>query len=238
VAVTIVFNAMCLFRQDKNGDPVTVYLPTEGGAHQACITAPTKGMIDVNKTSWKPKYLGYVQMLDALGQPAFQQIAVWPLEAERVKIGGTGGVDWPKRKNCLDLSDYHTQATIKLESQIVMDDPKITIVNIGDGSLAPDTMVQGTIEQPKGTKNEDRFYAKRIVWTGAVLSIYNSAGQVIQLTDQAVVAISNLAAVPHPEGLSHFKEYYGLIDPKGEKEIAIIDKEEEVYDCVPPAPAP
>jgi hypothetical protein len=239
MAATISFNAMCAFKQDKNKDPVTVYLPTEKGAHRAAIIAPTRGTIEVDKTTWKPEYLGYMQVRDSLGNLFWTQVAVWPLDAQQVTIDGAGPVTWDKRSEALDLRKYHAKAKTKTTDEIVKADPRVTIIEIGDGSLSSDSpLVAGTIEQPKGTKKEDRVFAKRILWTGSTLTLKNGAGEIIKLKDLAALSISNLAAVPHPEGLTHFKEYYGLIHLNGEYPIHVTDKDEEVYDCVPPAPLP
>jgi hypothetical protein len=231
----MVFAAMCGFVHPKNNDPATVYLPTEGGAHSAAL-ATLATNVKFDETTWLPKFFAYVEF-----DGVIDQVALWPLVSERVTVPGANGVTWKNRHLAIDLAEkkHHDKAKAKGEAEIVRIDPAINILTIQHGTLDHEELTKGTTKRKGGSEiDKNRDYAKRILWQGAALTLENTARQRIVLNDGSLMSVSNLAPVPHPEGMTHFKEYYRFIDLNGEQEIEVSDKDEDVYDCVPPSAWP
>lgn len=242
---TLTFEGMCAFT--NRGAQVEAYLPTGHGIHGANLLIPSEFLFIPN-TKWKPTTIG---MVYEAGVP--RQVAIWDLHEQELSIkaskAATGTPKWNKT-HVIDFSVEHKGMKTLPKADIIAKDKRLGLVTLtGDTSALycpkPDAVNDNFELQKNSATHKTGAFSRLVQWqpvAGEVPILSNGKGEAIELKykTNAWGCVANVAAVPGPDGLTHFPHYYEGVSAPGtnDYEMRIYNNFVYVYDCVPPVAWP
>jgi hypothetical protein len=159
----------------------------------------------------------------------------WNLETKRLRFsGGSGNAKWDDaaKEHLIDLGRFHNGAAIKLPSNV-----DYAVVELTDGALANGQEEELFTVRLDGTKVEEGNFGLSVTLEVNQNKLEADRTPLVELKNNAVVSVSNLAAVEL--GHNHFHHYYDeFFQHQPPKKITIENSGVEIFDCVPPTPLP